>query len=171
MDKELRQNLTAYIAERLAKEVKNIKRMSVSTADDYGNNLSYFNKMLNEELDKVITSKNNSQMKYRYTITANGLYIPQYKKEGGSEWVTIKKDMVTGELLKVCEVLGSLSDNYSSFMGYPLRGEWVFHKDHENESVRNAVYFTKKIYIMAFIGAAQHWWGHFEIKEVGDVLK
>jgi len=55
-------------------------------------------------------------------------------------------------------------------MGIPINGNWVFDKDHENESVRNAVFFTKEIYIMAFIGAAQHWWGEFEIKEVGSLV-
>jgi len=45
------------IAERLTKEVKNIKTMSISTADDYGYNVSYFHKMLDEEFDKAINSK------------------------------------------------------------------------------------------------------------------
>ena len=57
VDKELRENLIAYMAERLTKEVKNIKTMSISTADDYGYNVSYFHKMLDEEFDKVINSK------------------------------------------------------------------------------------------------------------------
>lgn len=53
MDKELRENLIAHIAERLTKEVKNIKKMSISTADDYGYNFNYFQKMLNEEFNKT----------------------------------------------------------------------------------------------------------------------
>ena len=57
MEKDLRELLIAYIAERLTKEVKNIKTMSISTADDYGYNVSYFHKMLDEEFDKVINSK------------------------------------------------------------------------------------------------------------------
>ena len=40
MDKDLRETLIAYIVERLTKEVKNIKTMSISTADDYVYNVN-----------------------------------------------------------------------------------------------------------------------------------
>lgn len=61
MDKDLRETLIAYIVERLTKEVKNIKTMSISTADDYGYNVNYFHKMLDEEFDKTLNSKQTTR--------------------------------------------------------------------------------------------------------------
>jgi len=104
-------------------------------------------------------------MKLRYIETANNLYIPQYQSNS-PEWIPFTKDMMKGDMLKVCEAIGSVSDTRSSFMGLPLKGHWYFDDNHKNKSVRNAVFFTKKLYVMAFIGAAQHWWGDFDKTEV-----
>lgn len=38
----------AILAEYLANDVQNIKKLSTSTADDYGFNITYFTKLINE---------------------------------------------------------------------------------------------------------------------------
>jgi hypothetical protein len=105
-------------------------------------------------------------MKYRYTIRANGLYIPEYKKEGSDEWKPFKKKMIKGDMLQIVRALGEKSA--------PRRwtyGQWHFEPFDKSVFDDEPVFFTKAIYVMAFIGAAQHWWRQFEIKEVGDVMK
>jgi hypothetical protein len=105
-------------------------------------------------------------MKYRYTITANGLYIPEYKKEGSDEWKPFTKGMIKGQMEDVCYQLAVLSA--------PRKWEsaqWHFENGKRDTWETQSVFFTKKILVMAFIGAAQHWWGHFETREVDDVLK
>ena len=75
MDKDLRETLIAYIVERLTKEVKNIKTMSISTADDYGYNVNYFHKMLDEEFDKTLNSKQTTRQKTKIQCTETQLSI------------------------------------------------------------------------------------------------
>jgi hypothetical protein len=104
-------------------------------------------------------------MKYRYKVTANGLYIPQYKSSE-KEWKCFTKKMIQGDMLKVVRALAEKSA--------PRRwtyGQWHFEPSDKTVFEDESVFFTKAIYVMAFIGAAQHWWSQFEIKEVEDVLK
>ena len=53
MKTEFEETLLAFISERLTKEIKKIKSMQISTANDYGNNLHYFHKILDEEYKKA----------------------------------------------------------------------------------------------------------------------
>jgi hypothetical protein len=104
-------------------------------------------------------------MKYRYTTTANGLYIPEYKTEGGDEWKPFTKGMIKGQMYEVCYQLAVLS--------VPRKwkpAQWHFEEGKEETWETQSVFFTKKILVMAFIGAAQHWWGQFETKDVGPVV-
>jgi hypothetical protein len=105
------------------------------------------------------------KMKYRYTITANGLYVPQYRSSE-KEWKCFTKKMIQGDMLKVVGALAEVSSPRQW-----NNGLWHFDRSDKTVFEDEAVFFTKAIYVMAFIGAAQHWWGQFDIKEVEDVLK
>jgi len=99
-------------------------------------------------------------MRYSYVVTGNGLYIPQFKN-GDKEWEPFTKGMIKGDMLTLCRCLGDISAprKWTS-------GQWHFEseglKSHDDESI----FFTKPMYAMAFIGAAQHWWGSFGRTEV-----
>ena len=124
--------------------------------------------MIMNAQSKLLTSysRTTERMKYRYIITSNGLYIPEYKTDGCDEWKPFTKGMIKGQMEDLCLQLAVISAPRVW-----TAAQWHFEKGSRDTWNSQSVFFTKQILVMAFIGAAQHWWGQFETKEVGDVLK
>ena len=99
-------------------------------------------------------------MELSYIVTGRGLYVPQFKNKEG-EWKPFTRGMIEGDMLYVCIALGNLSA--------PRRwdnGQWHFEDGDRSTWSEHTVFFTKPIYVFAFLGAAKHWWGEFKRHEV-----
>ncbi len=88
------------------------------------------------------------EISYRYR-KAGVNFIPQYKRDVNNEdWRDfVASDIPNGDLLYICQHLGELQ--------LPQRwscGVW-YYKD-----APNAIFFTKEIFCMAFLGAAKSFW-------------
>lgn len=102
-------------------------------------------------------------MEYRYTITGNGLFVPEYKKQDGDWHKFYAKDM-SGNMLKLCRSLAELSA--------PRKwggGQWYFEGSARSD-YEGAVFFTTELIVMAFLGAAQHWYSEFRTVNVNNIL-
>lgn len=84
-------------------------------------------------------------MKLRYR-KFNTFFIPQYTL--GDKWINFDTTLVSGELKRICEQLGDLQ--LPSKWG---EGQWFF-ASRLNPENKNILFFTKEIYVNAFLGAA-----------------
>ena len=101
-------------------------------------------------------------MKLRYEIR-NSDYIPQYFHN--EQWYDFKVRNVKGELKNICQQIGFLQNNFG-------RSQWYYIQN--GNDLKNGVgleemivFFTKEIYVNAFLGAAQY---HFKEKYVNFEL-
>jgi hypothetical protein len=108
-------------------------------------------------------------MRFSYKITPSGLFLPHYQKESDSEPKPFLKKHVDGQMKRVCIALSHIS------APRPFReeGQWYLAKtDKSQKDDDMQIFFTQELYVMAFIGAAQHWFldGKFPIKEVANII-
>ncbi len=104
-------------------------------------------------------------MKFRYRINAQGLYIPEYMLADGTEWIPFKVCNIAGKMKKVCRALAEMSYPRST-----KSGQWHFEPEGAASYNDQALFFTDEIYVMAFIGAAQYWWGRPNTTEVAYIV-
>jgi hypothetical protein len=99
-------------------------------------------------------------MKLGYKVTGNGLYVPLFNN--GQGWIEFKSKYIHGDMRHLCQAFGNLSA--------PRRwseGQWLLDpfdkKIPEDEWI---VFFTKPLYLHAFLGAAKYWWEQQKTVEV-----
>lgn len=87
-------------------------------------------------------------MKLRYR-KSNDFYIPQYQSTDDSEWNDFLVKNITDQLAQICQAIGDLQ--------CPRRwepGQWHSEDKGKNRGDQT-VFFTKEMYVMAFLGAAK----------------
>jgi hypothetical protein len=100
-------------------------------------------------------------MKYGYRVNGSGMYIPQY--DNGTGWQDFKGKHLGGDFYRICLHLADLSA--PRIAGGQLLLDPGDKKIPESEHV---VFFTKPVFLHAFIGAAKYWYDQQKSTEIID---